>query len=98
MIPVREERREWGFHREHASPRLQEVVPRVDVCLQHALVDQQGAHGLRNQDVHPLIQLKLLNLAVQHFDPAPNPCEIPKWSVKCGMPHLPSGVATCDCP
>lgn len=68
----------WGgggrCYWKHAATRFQEMVPCVDVRLQHALVHQQGAHGLRNQDVNPFVQLQLFNLAVAHLHPATNAC------------------------
>ena len=50
--PVRgPHRRPRPSHREHAPARLQQVIPRVHIALQHALVEEQGAHGLGHKDV-----------------------------------------------
>mmetsp|Transcript_3043 Transcript_3043/g.7592 ORF Transcript_3043/g.7592 Transcript_3043/m.7592 type:complete len:282 (+) Transcript_3043:652-1497(+) len=54
--------------REHLAARLEERVARVQVRLQHALVDQQRAHGLRHQHVYLLTQRDLLNLGVDDLD------------------------------
>lgn len=39
-------------HWEHAAPRLQEFVTSIDVCLQHALIHKQCAHGLADKHVN----------------------------------------------
>lgn len=49
---------------EHEAARFQEVVSRIQVGLQHPLIHQQRAHGLRHQDVHLLHILQFLNLAI----------------------------------
>ena len=54
-------------HRKHFPARLQKVVPCIEVCLQHALIDKQRAHGLRYQDIYGAYFMQLLYLAVPHI-------------------------------
>ena len=68
-------------HRKHAATWLQKMVSGMQVRLQHALINKEGPHGLRDQDIHLLpLQIKVLYFRVQHCDPLPKTC-IPNINV-----------------
>lgn len=59
---VREGREDDVPRRGHHEPaRLEPAVARHDVRLEHALVHEEEADGLRDDDVHGLRQLHLLH-------------------------------------
>ena len=53
---------------EHLAARLEQLVARPNVRLEHALIHECDAEGLGDQDINALLQLHVLDTFVDHGD------------------------------